>query len=187
MNIIAIIYIITITDVTYCFWDDDSYSVQKTKHLHTIMPPEGSFHRPQDTHPETPCRNWLGQRPEHSDARLILQAGMGCTIFLSTATLLPLSSWHKSNQFSKNPGPVCHPSLQDKSNNSVGNSAILVQQQEQSYRTVTLDERVLENFAISRQHGPSHMPGHGAQRRMFDVSWLEVQLQTHKLYNVNKL
>jgi hypothetical protein len=31
---------------------------------------------PQDTNPETPCLNWLSQRHEHSDARLILQAGM---------------------------------------------------------------------------------------------------------------
>ncbi len=129
-------------DVTYCIWDNDSCSVQKTKHLHKIMPPEGSLHRPQDTHSETPCLNWLGQRPEHPvhdddpDVRLILQAGMLCSIFHSTATLLPFSSWHQSDQTSKNQGPVCHPSLQDKSNNLVGNFAI--QQQQQSYPRLTI-------------------------------------------------
>ena len=45
MDIIAIIYIITRKDVTCCIWDDNSCSVQKTKHLHIIMPPEGSFHK----------------------------------------------------------------------------------------------------------------------------------------------
>jgi Xaa-Pro aminopeptidase len=32
------------------------------------------------------------------------------------------------------------------------------------------------NFMIARQHGTSHMLGHGVQRRMFGVSRREVQL-----------
>ena len=49
----------------------------------------------------------------------------------------------------------------------------------------TLGERFLENLVIARQHGPSHMLCHGAQRSIGDVSWLEVQLQIYKLYNLH--